>query len=118
MKFPPHLMYPFVWLGARIFGHFNLSESSAVNAIKDCPIPILLFHGEADNFVPCEMSKALHASGAIDITLELFPDAGHGLSYMILPDRYEKAVSEFIKRCLDHERHASRDCSGSRVAPN
>ena len=101
MKFPPRLMYPFVWLGARIFGHFNLSESSAVKAIKNCQIPILLFHGEADNFVPCEMSKTLQTSDASDITLELFPGAGHGLSYMILPDRYEKAVSDFIKRCLD-----------------
>lgn len=100
-NFPPHLMYPFVWLGARIFGHFNLSESSAINAIKNCQIPILLFHGEADNFVPCEMSKALHTSGASDITLELFPEAGHGLSYLILPDKYEKAVSKFVKRCLD-----------------
>lgn len=102
MGFPPHLMYPFVWLGARIFGHFNLSESSAAKAIKGCRIPILLFHGEADNFVPCEMSKSLQNCGALDITLELFPNAGHGLSYMILPDRYEKTVSEFVKRCLDY----------------
>lgn len=101
MNFPPHIMYPFVWLGARLFGHFNLSESSAASAIRNCQIPILLFHGEADNFVPCEMSKSLLNCGATDITLELFPDAGHGLSYMTLPDRYEKTVSDFVKRCLD-----------------
>lgn len=98
--FPPHIMYPFVWLGALIFGHFNLSESSAAKAIKECRIPILLFHGEKDNFVPCEMSKKLHQSGAHDIVLELFPGAGHGLCYMILPDKYEKAVEEFTTRCL------------------
>ena len=98
--FPPHLMYPFVWLGARIFGGFNLSESSAIKAIKDCTIPILLFHGEADNFVPCDMSKALQNAGACDLTLELFPDAGHGLSYMIIPDKYENAVSAFVEKCL------------------
>ena len=101
MHFPPHLMYPFVWLGARIFGGFNLSESSASKAIKNCKIPILLFHGEADNFVPCEMSKTLQNSGAKDITLELFPGAGHGLSYMIIPDKYEKAVETFTQRCLN-----------------
>ena len=101
MHLPTHLIYPFVWLGAKIFGNFNLSESSAIEALKHCNIPVLLFHGEADNFVPCEMSKALHTSGASDVTLELFPKAGHGLSYLILPQRYEEAISAFIKRCLD-----------------
>lgn len=103
MRFPTSLMYPFVWLGAYIFGHFNLSESSAVKALKNCPIPILLFHGEADNFVPCEMSKALAESGASDITLELFPKAGHGLCYLLIPDKYEKAVSAFVQKCLENE---------------
>lgn len=98
--FPTGLMYPFVWLGARIFGGFNLSESSAITAIKDCPIPILLFHGEADNFVPCDMSKALQNAGACDLTLELFSGAGHGLCYMIIPEKYEKAVSAFVEKCL------------------
>ena len=100
MHFPLTIIYPFVWLGAFIFGRFNLSETSAVKALKNCQIPILLFHGEADNFVPCEMSKTLSRSGASNITLELFPDAGHGLCYMIIPDRYEKAVSDFLHQCL------------------
>lgn len=100
MHFSLSLLYPFVWLGAFLFGHFNLSESSAAEALKNCQIPVLLFHGEADNFVPCEMSKTLSHSGASNVTLELFPGAGHGLCYMIIPDRYEKAVCDFINKCL------------------
>lgn len=101
MHFPPRLMYPFVWLGAFIFGHFNLSESSALEAIKNCEIPILILHGDADELVPCQMSQALQTSGASDITLELFPNAGHGLSYIIIPDKYEKVVLKFVNRCLN-----------------
>ncbi len=101
MHFPPRLMYPFVWLGGFLFGKFNLSESSALEAIKDCPIPILILHGEDDELVPCEMSKLMQKSGAKDVTLETFAGAGHGLSYITIPDKYEKVVLEFTKRCLD-----------------
>ena len=100
MHFPPRLMLPFVWLGGFLFGQFNLFESSAIEAIKTCDIPILILHGDADELVPCEMAKSLETSGAKNITLELFEKAGHGLSYIILPDKYEKIVLEFVKRCL------------------
>lgn len=101
MHFPPKLMYPFVWLGGFIFGQFNLSESSAIEAIKDCSIPILILHGEADELVPCEMSRLMQQSGAKNITLETFAGAGHGLSYIILPDKYEHVVLCFLKNCLN-----------------
>lgn len=100
MKFPPKLIYPFIWLGGFLFGHFNLAESSAIEAIKDCQIPIIILHGDADELVPYEMSQSMVNSGAKDITLESFSGAGHGLSYMIIPDKYEKVVLEFTKRCL------------------
>lgn len=101
MHFPPRLMLPFVWLGGFLFGQFNLFESSALEAIKTSEIPILILHGDADELVPFEMSRSMLSSGAKDITLESFAEAGHGLSYIIIPDKYEKVVLEFIKRCLD-----------------
>ena len=102
MHFPPRLMLPFVWLGGFLFGHFNLFESTAVDAIKNCEIPILILHGDADELVPCEMSQSMLTSGAKDITLETFAGAGHGLSYIVIPDKYEKVVLEFIDKCLDN----------------
>lgn len=102
MHFPPRLMLPFVWLGGFLFGHFNLFESTAMDAIKNCEIPILILHGDADELVPCEMSQSMLTSGAKDITLETFAGAGHGLSYIVIPDKYEKVVLEFIDKCLDN----------------
>ena len=101
MHFPPRLMLPFVWLGGFLFGHFNLFESSAIEAIRNCEIPILILHGDADELVPCEMSRLMQKSGAKDITLETFARAGHGLSYIIIPDKYEKVVLEFVNKCLE-----------------
>ena len=103
MHFPTYLMFPFVWLGGFLFGHFNLLESSAIKALKNCEIPILILHGDADELVPYEMSEHMQKCGAKDITLESFAGAGHGLSYMILPDKYEKVVKEFVSRCLNSQ---------------
>lgn len=100
MHFPPRIMLPFVWLAGRIFGHFNLFESSAIEAIKNSEIPILILHGNTDELVPHDMSKRMLNSGAKNITLELFEGAGHGLSYIIQPEKYEKTAIAFIKKCL------------------
>ena len=38
--------------GARIFWHFNLSESTALSAVKQTKLPILFIHGDHDSIVP------------------------------------------------------------------
>lgn len=100
MHFPPTLMYPFVYLGALLFGRFNLTESDAVSAVRNTDIPILLLHGEDDRFVPCEMSHQIKKAGGDHITLVTFPDAGHGLCYMVIPELYEKATREFVDKIM------------------
>lgn len=100
MHLPAKLMYPFVKLGARIFGGFNLEESSAVSAVTKTQIPILLIHGEDDRFVPCNMSREIHKSCTSSIVFETIPGAGHGLSYMISPDKYEEITIKFINTVL------------------
>lgn len=100
MKLPVKIMYPLVVLGARVFGHFNLNECSAVEAVKKAKVPILLIHGEDDRFVPCDMSREIYAACKSPITLETFPDAGHGISYILDCERYERVVKKFVTKCL------------------
>ena len=101
MQFPAKITYPFVRLGALIYGHFNLEESSAVEAMKTNHIPVLLFHGDDDRFVPCEMSHAIHAACPTHIAFKKIPNAGHGLCYMIAAEKYRDAVIDFIKNVLN-----------------
>lgn len=96
MHLPTTLIYPFVKLAARLFAHFDLEESSAVSAVQNTNIPILLIHGEADYFVPCDMSREIHAAAASHSLLITVPDAGHGLCYMVAPEKYEEAVTDFM----------------------
>ena len=39
MHLPPSLVYPFVWLGARIFGGFNLEQTSPMEGVKNAKVP-------------------------------------------------------------------------------
>lgn len=96
MRLPADLLYPFVKLGAKIFGKFELEENSPEEAIKSCKVPIILFHGESDDFVPCEMSKLNYEACSAPKRLITVPGAGHGLGYLVDPERYLKAVSEFF----------------------
>lgn len=97
MHYPPVLCRPFLHLGALLYGGFRLNECTAKEAVTRAKIPILLIHGEADHFVPCDMSREIAASCASRVDIQTFPDAGHGLSYITDPLRYERAVYDFLR---------------------
>lgn len=100
MHLPAELLYPFVKLGALLYGHFNPDESSAASALKQNHLPILLFHGDDDRFVPCEMSNTMKEACPEMITLEIISGAGHGLCYMVEAERYQNAIIRFLQRVL------------------
>ena len=100
MKIPTAPAYPLVKLSARIFGGFDLTESSPVEAVKHAKVPILLIHGEADRFVPCDMSRTIAAACASEITFVTDPGAGHALSYIIDDKKYTDEAIKFINHCL------------------
>ena len=88
MHLPPKLAWPFVKLGARIFGKFDIEAASSMEAVKNTKVPIFFSHGESDDFVPCDMTKQLYEACTSEKTLALIPGAGHGLCYLVQPDRY------------------------------
>lgn len=99
-KLPDRLLYPFVVMSALLFGKFRLWESSAVKAVENTKLPVLLIHGEADWFVPCDMSKEIYSHCNSDKRIVTVPLAGHGISYHTDTVRYEKEVCRFIKQYI------------------
>ena len=97
MHIPFFLGYPFVWLGGLIYGHFNVNGGNIKKALKNNKRKILLIHGEEDSFVPCSMSKEI-ADKDKNIDIETFPNADHGLSFVMDQPRYEKIVKDFITK--------------------
>ena len=100
MHLPPALVMPFIQLGARLFGHFDLREASAVQAVRNTNIPILLLHGEDDRVVPCGMSREIFDACTGEKTRITFPGAGHGLSYIVDTETYSEAVFSFLNKCM------------------
>ena len=96
MKLPANLAYPFVQLGARIFGRFNIDELSPIDAVRHTQVPILFIHGAEDTFVPTEMSVRCHEANPAVTRLHIIPGAGHGLAYPVDQEGYLKAAREFF----------------------
>jgi len=97
MHLPAGPAYPFVKLGAKLFGHFDLEQTSPLEALKRAKIPVIFFHGENDDFVPCDMSRACYEVCASRKRLVTVPGAGHGLSYPVAPERYLKEAGDFFR---------------------
>ena len=96
MGLPVTLLYPFVRLGGKLYGHFDLEESSPVEALKNAKVPVIFFHGENDDFVPCDMSRAMYEVCASKKRLVTVPGAGHGLSFPLAPQEYLDALRAFF----------------------
>lgn len=100
MKMPSKFFYPSIYLGARIFGGFNLNEQSAMGGVKQAKVPILLIHGSDDRLVPHYMSKQLYDCNPTIVQFHTFEGAGHGISYFADKNRYDKIASDFIQECI------------------
>lgn len=99
MPFPLWMVKPFVILGARIYGGFDIQETDAARAVSSSKVPILILHGEDDRFVPCEMSNLVSHNSRF-ITRYTFPGAAHGISYLVDRPRYQTIVRDFVSRIL------------------
>lgn len=99
MGLPGKLLYPLVRLGGLIFGGFDPNKAEPKEDVKGAVIPILLIHGEADDFVPCDMSREIAANCDL-VEFHTFPGAKHGLSFVVDMERYKTIVKEFCEKCI------------------
>ncbi len=97
MKLPPKVFYPFIKLSAKLFGHFNLEESTPYEAVQNAKVPIIFIHGDNDTFVPCHMSQKLYDACTSYKKLVTIKNAKHGTSYLKDPDTYITELNNFFK---------------------
>jgi len=72
--------------------------SAAVEAMR-MKQPLLVIHGENDDFVPTFMGEEIYRACNTKKKL-LLTGAGHGESYFAYKDAYEGAVDDFLSDCL------------------
>ena len=100
MRIPSKLAYPFILLGARLYGGFDLEQTDALRAVRHSRVPILIIHGEADSFVPQDMSLQIQNANPGMVQRHTFPGAEHGISYLVDTPRYRRIISEFVGSVL------------------
>lgn len=96
LHLPAGMLYPLLRLGARLYGGFDPEEITPVGSLQHCALPVIFFHGEADSFVPCTMSRENYAACPSRKRLVIVPGAGHGLSYPADPERYLNEMRDFF----------------------
>lgn len=96
LKLPADLLYPLVRLGGLIYGGFDVEKASPIEAMKRCRVPVFFAHGDTDDYVPHEMGVRNHEACAAKKAFFSVHGAGHGLSYIIDPDGYVKALNDIF----------------------
>lgn len=90
------VVIPVMDILCRIIGKFSICGISAVDALSNSDVPVLLIHGTGDNFVPCEMSRQNYAAAKGKKEICLVDGADHGMSFLCDTNGVTQKVYEFI----------------------
>lgn len=84
----------------RIRGGYGFKEASAVAQLKNCKVPTLFIHGDADEFVPFAMLDILYDAAPCEKEKVVIEGAGHAMSSGTDPDKYWSAVDSFLGKTV------------------
>ena len=98
MKLPANILYPFARLSAIVFGGFDPEERSPIESMRNTRLPVIFFHGDTDDYVPCYMSEENFAACASEKKrLVITSGAGHGLCFPVDTESYLRELREFFE---------------------
>lgn len=75
---------------------YGLNDCNAAKEVQKAKVPILLIHGDADTFVPCDMCKKIYENCASEKKMLIVEGAAHAESYYKNMEAYEEALNDFI----------------------
>ncbi|MBR4072119.1 MAG: alpha/beta hydrolase, partial [Clostridia bacterium] len=65
--------------------------------------PLLIIHGEADDFVPVKMTDTNAESAKnCDLTVIKVPEADHGMSFITDETRVKAVLEWFLDKCINN----------------
>lgn len=94
-------VYPGFWftrLFIKLVAGYDLMKVSPVDALKQVDTPVLVIHGEKDDYVPFYMASIIYDSiKSKDKMLYVAEGTEHALSYEEHPIEYQKKVYTFLE---------------------
>ena len=76
---------------------WSFGEASPLSQVAKCPYPMLLIHGDSDDFVPFWMVRPLHDAKLSPRSLWITPGTRHAHSYKDYPEEYARRLSRFLE---------------------
>ncbi len=76
---------------------YSIRTHSTLQALAQTKLPVLLFHGEKDRFVPPENAVRMKRTAPEQVTLVLVPGAAHGLSWTVDEEQCSQALTDFVE---------------------
>ena len=74
----------------------NIAAEESLEEITRITVEV----GSLSGVVPAYMSEPMAAANPARVTRFTFPDAGHGMSYLMDTPRYQRITRDFIESCL------------------
>ena len=101
LKFNAKFVMPAVNFWCKLIADFDIKEFNSTEILKTAKRPILFIHGTEDELVPVEMTKRNYEACTSEKELVLVEGAGHGLSYVLEPERVKDAFTNFYEKHLN-----------------
>lgn len=97
---PDQLVLPSMSVLTNMRAGYSLKEASALDQVQKATVPILYIHGEADTFVPTNMTEELANHTKSEHEVITFPDANHGETIVLHREAYLNEMTSFIEKYL------------------
>lgn len=85
---------------ARLVAGFSLWQCDTRKSLHFAKLPVMMVHGKDDDFVPCKMTEEGYEACVSEKSLLLVDGAKHGVSFLVVPDRYQEMLSNFIEKYI------------------
>ena len=97
--------FPFLYTAnflSRIFAGFSFFDVNAAKEVKKSELPLLIIHGEDDDFVPVKFGRKIYeASASKDKQIITVKGARHGMSYLNDEERCRRILTGFLKNVFE-----------------
>lgn len=97
---PSFPILPLADLISRKKAGYGLDDCRLDEEVKKIRVPVLLIHGDADTFVPEQMSEQIHKNCPPGTKLLIVHGAGHAQSIYVDNEAYEAALDELTERAF------------------
>lgn len=99
IKFGRKVLKKHLYAYAKTAHQFNVQDADVLKQVKNTKVPILYFHGSADNVVPLDNVLNLYNATPPQFRDKMIVEnAGHCLCYAEAGVLYEKKISDFLAR--------------------